>query len=1026
MRFRHFFAAVAAIATLAVAGPAFAGDTMTFGGSGSPNSYTESGFIVQSLYGGGSGHIHLSGGGLYNHNSCCSTPYEFRRTNNGPFTFVSVGGSASGTLTASNGASVSFSGATSFGSTFANVTWVRWAANGGNTMDNVVWTDCTVTADAGGPYSVNEGSTVAVSASGSTATGGTISAYGWDLTSGGSGPYTDATGVGATFSAASLGGPSTVTIGVEATCSSVTATDTATVTIANVAPTVTTTLPTGGTEGTPVSFGSTVTDPGTGDTHTYLWNFGDGNTSTAANPTHTYQDDSSGQAGGAYAVSLAVNDGTDTTTVNGTVTIGNVAPSITALSGPSQGDEGSTLTFAGGANDVGSVDNANLTYTWDWGDGNTGSGTSPSHAWTDDSSPAYSSPYTVTLTVSDPQGATDVSTLTVTVDNVAPTITSSAPATALEGSLWSYQATASDPGTDPATWTLSPSAPAGMTISAGGLVEWTPAYADVGTVSFTVTVDDGDGGTDVQTVTLTVDFLDADNDGLADTWETDNGLDPTVDDSGLDPDGDGLTNLDEFGLGTDPNVFDGPDVPVQTSPIGGEEVNDSRPTLAWDPATDPNGDTLTYDVEVYEDAGMAVLLTSATGVAGLTWQVDAPLAENMDAFWRVRAADPYVAGTYSGLEAFFVNETNEPPGVPTALFPVDEETVATTTPNAQLADATDPDRDAIGYRIRVWRGEEMVTEGWMPPAVRDVTWTVDVELTEDTWYSWDAQAEDEHGLAGEWMEEELFFVSTENAAPFGTVFLDPLDGDVIAGLSPALTASEGEDPEGAELTYVFEVDTAAGFDSGDLATGTVSASGTGEVSWDLSADGIELTENTTWNARVRAEDEAGIGSEWDVIAFFVRGDNDAPPVPALISPEDGAVLDSAIPTVAVGHVVDPEGDTVFYEIAVARDAEFTDVIASVSGLVEGAGVEGTVDQTTWQLTERINGTFYWSARAEDEHGAASDWAEAWSFTFDDSDPVPPPPDETDCNCENSLASADHAGSLAMLLLLIPALRRRRS
>jgi MYXO-CTERM domain-containing protein len=630
------------------------------------------------------------------------------------------------------------------------------------------------------------------------------------------------------------------------------------------------------------------------------------------------------------------------------------------------------------------------------------------------------------LTVTDPQGATDTSTIVLTIANVAPTITTNATPTATEGTQWTYPAAASDPGSDTITWTLSGSAPAGMTVGAlTGLVGWTPGYADVGTASFTLTADDGDGGTDVQTVTITIAFLDADGDGLADTWETDNGLDPTVDDSTLDPDADGLTNLDEFLGGTDPNVSDGPGVAVLTWPIGGEEVDDPRPGLTWDAATDPNNDTLTYEVEVYEDSSMAVLLASTSGTADLTWEVDAPLAENLDAYWRVRASDPYIAGSWSALEAFFVNEVNEAPGVPTALFPVDGETVATKTPDAQLAEAVDVDRDALGYRIRVWHEDQMVTEAWTPPGARDFSWTVDVELSEDTWYTWDAQAEDEHGLAGDWMEAEPFFVTTENAAPEDVHFVDPLDGDIVDSTSPALEATESVDPEGATVVYVFQLDTAAGFDSPDLLAGVVEHNGSGTVVFDLDAEGETLTENTTWNARVRAEDDLDIGSAWDVIEFFVRGDNDAPPTPVLISPEDGAVLGTASPIVAIGHVVDPEGDTVFYEITVARDADLTEVLGSVTGLVEGAGPEGTVDQATWQLTERVNGTFYWSARAVDELGAASEWAEAWSFSFDDSDPARPTPEEG-CDCESSLVSSSSASWAAMLFLLIPALRRRRS
>ncbi|TNE92576.1 MAG: hypothetical protein EP330_01130 [Deltaproteobacteria bacterium] len=47
---------------------------------------------------------------------------------------------------------------------------------------------------------------------------------------------------------------------------------------------------------------------------------------------------------------------------------------------------------------------------------------------------------------------------------------------------------------------------------------------------------------------------DHDHDGMDDLWESENGLDPTRDDSQEDPDGDGYSNLDEFLLGSDPQL----------------------------------------------------------------------------------------------------------------------------------------------------------------------------------------------------------------------------------------------------------------------------------------------------------------------------------------------------------------------------------------------------------------------------------------------------------------------------------------
>ncbi|GEM_PF-3033509 len=76
---------------------------------------------------------------------------------------------------------------------------------------------------------------------------------------------------------------------------------------------------------------------------------------------------------------------------------------------------------------------------------------------------------------------------------------------------------------------------------------------------------------------------DSDNDGMNDTWETANGLNVGVDDSGLDADAnggpDGLTNLQEFQLGTDPQkadtdgdaILDGAEVANGTDP---NDIND--------------------------------------------------------------------------------------------------------------------------------------------------------------------------------------------------------------------------------------------------------------------------------------------------------------------------------------------------------------------------------------------------------------------------------------------------------------------
>jgi probable HAF family extracellular repeat protein len=121
------------------------------------------------------------------------------------------------------------------------------------------------TVDAGGPYSVSEGGSVAVSASGADHEGGPLT-YDWDLDNNGT---FETAGQNVTLSAASLDGPGSRTIAVQATdAGGLTASATATVNVLNVAPTanvaVTTNMLVQGQSAT-LAFSSPF-DPGAADT----------------------------------------------------------------------------------------------------------------------------------------------------------------------------------------------------------------------------------------------------------------------------------------------------------------------------------------------------------------------------------------------------------------------------------------------------------------------------------------------------------------------------------------------------------------------------------------------------------------------------------------------------------------------------------------------------------------------------------------------------------------------------------------
>ena len=163
------------------------------------------------------------------------------------------------------------------------------------------------TADAGGPYAVDEGGTVNLDGSLSSDPEGGALTYAWDLDN--DGQYDDSTEMTPSFSAANLDGPSSRTIKVQVTDpEGLTATDEATVNILNVPPTIQNiaTSASQALTGKSVSFTATTRDPSTADTSagfTYAW-LVDGNTDPfTANPLSTTFSDC-----GEHSVSATATD----------------------------------------------------------------------------------------------------------------------------------------------------------------------------------------------------------------------------------------------------------------------------------------------------------------------------------------------------------------------------------------------------------------------------------------------------------------------------------------------------------------------------------------------------------------------------------------------------------------------------------------------------------------------------------------------------------------------------------------------
>jgi len=178
-----------------------------------------------------------------------------------------------------------------------------------------------------------------------------------------------------------------------------------------------------GQAGVAVTFDGSASDDPDGSITTYAWDFGDGNTGSGVTPTHTYA------TADLYNVTLTVTDNESASDADSTHALIDVSqqPPVADANGPYQGTAGVAVSFDGSAS--ADPDGTIQTYAWEFGDGNMGSGVTPTHTYSETGN------YPVSLTVTDNDALSDSNdtTATIGVGNLPPVADAGGPRNGIVG-----------------------------------------------------------------------------------------------------------------------------------------------------------------------------------------------------------------------------------------------------------------------------------------------------------------------------------------------------------------------------------------------------------------------------------------------------------------------------------------------------------------------------------------------------------------------------------------------------------------
>ena len=443
------------------------------------------------------------------------------------------------------------------------------------------------------------------------------------------------------------------------------------------------------------------------------------------------------------------------------------------------------------------------------------------------------------------------------------------------------------------------------------------------------------------------------------------------------------------------NANDTPASFALLTPEDESEVTSLTPLLDWEVSQDPDPlDTVSYTL--YLDTPEPGVLMINTGTL-TTFQIDEPLMDNTEYFWRVVARDVNEAEIENagGYHSFTVNTANDLPGDFALLAPENGSMVTDLTPTMLWEEPTDADdgpafvgtitpnlsslknavaatlpmnstnsRSIVSYDVYV--STDNVFTDVTAVTVENNSYTPNNGiLVEDMMYYWKVVATDDDGGQTE-SGVYSFWTNGENSVPSEFTLLTPLTNEEV-GLIPTFSWTESSDADLADQIYYFmgmgtELTSMEAMDMGNNLQYTPQ---------------FELLDNTEYHWNVTAMDQSGAMHSTEIQSFFVNVANDAPVMVSLVAPLESSIQMDLTPNFYWTESEDPDPlDHLTYTMSwwEAGSEEMQSVDLDSNGVTPAADLVDNME-------------YHWSVNTVDLAGAES-MSELGTF-FTDAVPEPP-------------------------------------